>query len=50
VRITVPGASSAQLRELVEWADRHCPVSEGFRRAIPLALEISTDGGGQSPH
>ena len=40
VRITAPGASAAQVREIVEWADRHCPVAEGFRRAIPLALEI----------
>ena len=42
VRITAPGASPAQVRELVEWADRHCPVSDGFRRAIPLSLEVST--------
>jgi uncharacterized OsmC-like protein len=49
VQITAPGASPAQVRELVEWADRHCPVSEGFRRAIPLGLEISTDEGGQAP-
>jgi len=42
VRITAPGVPASQVRELVEWADRHCPVSDGFRRAIPLSLEIST--------
>jgi organic hydroperoxide reductase OsmC/OhrA len=42
VHITAPGVPAKQVRELVEWADRHCPVSDGFRRAIPLALEIST--------
>ena len=42
VQVTAPGASTAQLRELVDWADRHCPVADGFRRAIPLALEMST--------
>ncbi len=41
VRITAPGASAAQMREIVTWADRHCPVADGFRRAIPLTLELS---------
>ena len=42
VRITAPGASAAQLSEIVAWADRHCPVADGFRRAVPLTLEVST--------
>jgi anti-sigma regulatory factor (Ser/Thr protein kinase) len=41
VRITAPSASARQVREVVEWADRHCPVADGFRRQIPLALEIA---------
>ena len=42
VRITAPGASAAQLSEIVAWADRHCPVADGLRRAIPLTVELST--------
>jgi len=42
VRVTAPRASAAQLREIVAWADQHCPVADGFRRAIPLALQIAT--------
>ena len=42
VRITAPSASAEQVRDVVEWADRHCPVADGFRRQIPLALEIAT--------
>jgi uncharacterized OsmC-like protein len=42
VQIAAPGASAAQLREVVGWADRHCPVADGFRRAIPLTLEVLT--------
>lgn len=45
VRITAPIASAAQVREVVEWADRHCPVADGFRRQVPLALEIAIEGG-----
>jgi uncharacterized OsmC-like protein len=42
VCIDAVGATPDQLRELVEWADRHSPVSDAIRRAVPtkVAIEI----------
>jgi uncharacterized OsmC-like protein len=44
VRLSAQGASDEQLRELVEWADAHCPVSDAVRRAVPTAVDIQTAG------
>lgn len=30
----------AKLREIVEWADIHCPVTDLTRRAVPVTLEV----------
>jgi uncharacterized OsmC-like protein len=40
VRIAAGGVDRARLRELVEWADRHSPVSEAVRRAVPTTVEV----------
>lgn len=38
--VNANGASTAQLRELVEWAVSHCPVHDAVTRAVPVTLEI----------
>jgi uncharacterized OsmC-like protein len=42
IRIAAEGVDPAQLRDIVEWADRHSPVGDALRRAIdaPVELEI----------
>jgi uncharacterized OsmC-like protein len=42
VRLAADGADGARLEELVEWADRHSPVGDCVRRAVPVELEITT--------
>jgi len=44
VRITADGIDPQVLRELVEWADRHSPISDAIRRAIPTSVEIRSAG------
>lgn len=31
----------AKLREIVEWADTHCPVTDLTRRNVPITLEVA---------
>ena len=33
-------ADAARLRELVEWADAHCPVTDLTRRKIPVTIDV----------
>ena len=40
VRVTAEGMDPERLRELVEWADQHSPVSDAIRRAVPTTVEI----------
>jgi uncharacterized OsmC-like protein len=40
VVIAAEGVPQDKLRQLVEWADRHCPVTDAVRRAVPLRLEV----------
>ena len=40
VRIAAEGTDPELLRELVEWADRHSPVSDAIRRAVPTTVEF----------
>lgn len=42
VRITADGVDPQALRELVEWADRHPPISDATRRAVPMSVEIES--------
>ena len=40
VKIAAPGVSADTLQELVEWADRHCPVSDAVQRAVPTTIDV----------
>lgn len=40
VRIAADGVSEERLRQLVEWADRHSPVTDCVRRAVPTNVEV----------
>jgi uncharacterized OsmC-like protein len=40
VRIEPRQVAPEELERLVRWADSHCPVQDGVRRAIPCSLEI----------
>lgn len=40
VRIAAPGVSASTLRELVHWAERHSPVGDAIRRALPCAMDV----------
>lgn len=39
VRIAADGVEEGRLRELVEWADRHSPLSDLARRPVPLSVQ-----------
>lgn len=40
VKIAAEGVSAEKLHELVEWADRHCPVSDAVQRAVPTTVDV----------
>lgn len=40
VAIASDAASADQLRDIVHWAEKHSPVGDALRRAIPTSLEI----------
>ncbi len=40
VRIAADGTPAEQLREIVAWAERHSPVGDAIRRAVPSHVEI----------
>lgn len=40
VRLSASGASDDQVRELVHWAEKHSPVSDAVRRAVPVVTEV----------
>jgi uncharacterized OsmC-like protein len=42
VRISAEGVEPGALGELVHWADEHSPVSDAFRRAVPVSIELET--------
>ena len=43
VTIAAAGVPAEQLREIVAWADRHSPVGDALRRAIPVEVEVLAD-------
>jgi uncharacterized OsmC-like protein len=45
VRIAAADATPEQLREIVEWAERHSPVGDALRRAVSCRVEIDTGPG-----
>lgn len=40
VRIAADGVPEEMLREIVDWAERHSPVSDALRRAVPTDVVI----------
>ena len=40
VRIAASGASEEDLREIVEWAEKHSPVADAIRRSVPMSTEV----------
>ena len=40
VRLQAVGAAEHQLREIVDWAVEHCPVTDAVRRAVPMTVEL----------
>lgn len=40
VRIAADGIEPQRLRQLVEWADHHSPVTDACRRAVPTTVEV----------
>ena len=39
-RLRAVGADERSLREILDWAVEHCPVSDALRRAIPMTVEL----------
>ena len=42
IQIAANDHDAGRLEELVGWADRHSPVSDALRRALPVELELVT--------
>jgi uncharacterized OsmC-like protein len=40
VRLFAAGVPEERLRDLAEWADRHSPVPDAVRRAVPSTIEV----------
>ncbi|MEX2252061.1 MAG: OsmC family protein [Acidimicrobiia bacterium] len=40
VRIAADGVPSEKLREIVEWADHHSPVSDAVKRPVQTTLDV----------
>lgn len=36
--------ATARLRALVDWAERHSPVSTATRRQLPVTVEVDLSG------
>ena len=41
VKLRAVGASDDQLKQLVDWAVEHCPVTDAVRRAVPMTVEMT---------
>jgi uncharacterized OsmC-like protein len=46
VRVTADGIDPQVIREIVDWADRHSPLSDATRRTIPVNIEVESVVGG----
>ena len=40
IRIAAQGASEDSLREIIAWAEKHSPVADAIRRAVPVSTEV----------
>jgi uncharacterized OsmC-like protein len=43
-RLEAPGVPAERLAALVDWAERHSPVSTAARRELPVAVEVDLAG------
>jgi uncharacterized OsmC-like protein len=43
IAITAGGIAGAELREIADWAVKHCPVTDAIARAVPLTTEVRQD-------
>ena len=43
-RLEAPGVPADRLPALVDWAERHGPVSTATRRALPVTVEVDLAG------
>jgi uncharacterized OsmC-like protein len=41
VRLRAVGVPVGELKQIVDWAVEHCPVTDAVRRAIPMTVEIT---------
>ena len=41
ITVTAEGVSEAHLREIADWAVKHCPVTDAIARAVPVTLKFS---------
>lgn len=48
IRITAPDVDPGVLQELIEWAERHAPVSDAFRRSVPSTTQLEINEGAVS--
>jgi hypothetical protein len=39
-RLSAPGVPAERVAVLVDWAERHAPVTAATRRQVPLAVEV----------
>jgi organic hydroperoxide reductase OsmC/OhrA len=42
--LEAPGVPAERLAALVDWAERHSPVSTAARRELPVAVEVDLAG------
>jgi len=40
VAVSAEGIDAAELREIADWAVKHCPVTDTIARSVPLTLEV----------
>jgi uncharacterized OsmC-like protein len=48
IRISADGVAPQALRELIEWADHHSPISDALRRSVPVLVDVETADGDSS--
>ena len=45
VRLASPDATEGELRNIADWGDQHCPVSDAARRSIETTVDVETGPG-----
>ncbi len=43
-RVRATNSDEAQIRQIVDWAVHHCPVTDAVRRAVPMTVEVDASG------